>query len=56
MFDGLPNPVPMYLWEGGDVIATGNDSTYFLDDNVWVTSGETFGVTENAVYYDENGL
>jgi hypothetical protein len=35
MFDGLPNRVPMYLWEGGDVIATGNGLTYFLDDNVW---------------------
>ena len=26
------------------------------DDNEKVTSGETFGVTEPAVYYDENGL
>ena len=56
MFDDLPNRVPMYLWEGGDVVATGNGLTYFLDDDVWVTSGETFGVTEEATYYDENGL
>lgn len=56
VFDGLPNRVPMYLWEGGDVIATGNNLTYFLDDSEWVTSGETFGVTEPAIYYDENGL
>ena len=38
MFDGLPNRVPMYLLEGGDVIATGNGLTYFLDDDVWVAN------------------